>query len=801
MRRGGHKVFYLIFTGLFVLLGQLATAQVERQATNHWYFGNGYGMNFSSGVPVVDNSSAIFSYEASTSMSDKEGNLLFYSNAGGRVDSSVFGYIWNRNHEVMQGGELGALEGGGYSATQGAISIRKPGSDSLYYMFTIDELETLQQDYNPFPQGRGLSYFEIDMSADGGLGAVNQRNIKLLTPAFEHLSATSHANCEDYWILARTGHGFVANDPSIPDSFYVFRLSSEGVQNPVITPIPDGVECAVWQGGLIRFSPDGNRVLCGDYLFDFDKSTGELGDYVNLKSSIGITALFPIAFSPNSRFLYYFTIVNEGLNNASLLSFYCIQYDLENPSLFGGSTIIYSSLAPGPTLNGTAQIGPDGKIYLPYHYGNQNEATRVFVIESPNVKGVEANFHGPVMELSQPSNQPFLRFGNYTDNLLYYDTIENLVLDLPDQVFIDCENVTEVTINNLSDFPCQLWSDGSTGSTIEVIEEGTYWVEVADGCAVGRDTFEVLYENGIFEANLGADTTICEGADVLLFPDPVEDAIYLWSDGSDFPYLYTDTTGTYWVEIRIGNCYARDTLVVDQYFGNIFAADTSICDGEVLTLAPTASEGSDFSWSDGSTGSTLAVESSGIYWVNIEQEGCLGTDTIGVEVIPEPLVELGSDTIICAGDELVLNASGVYNNTFLWVNGNTDSLQPVNRPGYFRVTVSNDCGIISDEINVDTVWCYECEIKFPNVFTPEESTNQTFGAESNCDFESYSLQIFNRWGSVVFVGRTFADRWDGYSQGIPSPADTYFYQIEYTRVNPLGEIERGSDAGDVTLIR
>ena len=53
-----------------------AEGQPRRFIANHWYFGNHYGLDFSLGVPFVDNNSSIYTYEASSTMSDKEGNLL-----------------------------------------------------------------------------------------------------------------------------------------------------------------------------------------------------------------------------------------------------------------------------------------------------------------------------------------------------------------------------------------------------------------------------------------------------------------------------------------------------------------------------------------------------------------------------------------------------------------------------------------------------------------------------------------------------------------------------------------------------
>ena len=71
---------------------------------------------------------------------------------------------------------------------------------------------------------------------------------------------------------------------------------------------------------------------------------------------------------------------------------------------------------------GSPQLAPDGKLYIPTHYGVSHGPTRVFVINKPNVKGEDAFLEGPVITLSHDENQIFLRFGNFTDDIFYVDT-------------------------------------------------------------------------------------------------------------------------------------------------------------------------------------------------------------------------------------------------------------------------------------------------------------------------------------------------------------------------------------------
>ncbi|MEM8909236.1 MAG: hypothetical protein AAGD05_15425, partial [Bacteroidota bacterium] len=61
--------------------GQSAWAQKEG---NIWYFGDQAGVNFNQGNGVIDTDNNIVTFEGCASISDTAGNLLFYTNGGGR---------------------------------------------------------------------------------------------------------------------------------------------------------------------------------------------------------------------------------------------------------------------------------------------------------------------------------------------------------------------------------------------------------------------------------------------------------------------------------------------------------------------------------------------------------------------------------------------------------------------------------------------------------------------------------------------------------------------------------------------
>ncbi|MEX0363410.1 MAG: hypothetical protein AB3N10_20725, partial [Allomuricauda sp.] len=74
--------------------------------------------------------------------------------------------VYDRTHNIMQGGS-GLY--GDPSSTQSAIVVQKPQDPNILYIFTVDT-STFEEDPD-----RGLSYSVVDMTLNGGNGAVIQK--------------------------------------------------------------------------------------------------------------------------------------------------------------------------------------------------------------------------------------------------------------------------------------------------------------------------------------------------------------------------------------------------------------------------------------------------------------------------------------------------------------------------------------------------------------------------------------------------------------------------------------------------
>lgn len=306
---------------LTLALTQLfANAQNE---TKHWCFGSGHHLLFdTSSVQVLSNCS-ISTPEAASSISDTNGNLLFYTN--GKT-------VWNKLHQVMQNGS-GLV--GSWSATQ-CLIVKQPLSDSLYYIFYADG----------WGGSAGANYAIVNISLNAGLGSVISKNNLLFTPSSEKFSAIKSANDTDVWVMTRTVN---------PTSFRAYLLTSSGLN---LTPTISYDSTTESNGiGQMKFSHDGTllALAISDMhvyeLLDFNDSTGVLSN-PRLSTVFSTNSNYGIEFSPNDSILY------ATMNIPPVL----LKFDLTttgNPLL--SYTVIDTSAC---FALGSLQLALDGNIYV-----------------------------------------------------------------------------------------------------------------------------------------------------------------------------------------------------------------------------------------------------------------------------------------------------------------------------------------------------------------------------------------------------------------------------------------------------
>ncbi len=144
---------------------------------------------------------------------------------------------------------------------------------------------------------------------------------------------------------------------------------------------------------------------------------------------------------------------------------------------------------------------------------------------------------------------------------------------------------------------------------------------------------------------------------------------------------------------RTGNGMVVLTLI--QSVPVNLGPDTLACNGYVLNAGH---PGNTYLWSNNATSQTISVTNSGTYSVIVtDSSGCTGTDSVTINVVPAPIVNLGADTSICVTATLDAGNAG---STYLWsTNATTQSI--VVAAGTYAVTVTNGAGCTgSDSITL-----------------------------------------------------------------------------------------------------
>lgn len=192
---------------------------------------------------------------------------------------------------------------------------------------------------------------------------------------------------------------------------------------------------------------------------------------------------------------------------------------------------------------------------------------------------------------------------------------------------------------------------------------------------------------------------------------------------------------------------------------------------------------------DGETSTEINTEhmysDAGEYTVSLfvtTTTGC--TDTISDLFIvkPDPVVNIGNDTIIEACSSLTLNA-GNPGASYLWSSGETTQsvhLEDIAKDTLVRVQVNSGGCISSDSIFIKVI-NVQYELYFPNAFTPDgDGLNDFFGPVGNINaVGSYLLTIYNRWGQQIFETNDPYRMWDGKFKGKLSQNGIYIYKASY----------------------
>ncbi len=327
-------------------------------------------------------------------------------------------------------------------------------------------------------------------------------------------------------------------------------------------------------------------------------------------------------------------------------------------------------------------------------------------------------------------------------------------------------------------------------------------------------------------ADAGTNKSLCLGSSVVIGGAPT-------ASGGTTPYTYTWTPGTslnsttianptatptmnttYYVTVKdAANNTKKDSVKITIYPVSYMNAgpDTGVCLGagvQLGSLNNSSGGGVTFAWSPAASLNNASaprpVASPTVtttYMLVITSTTC-SNDTSYVKVIvhPLPVVDAGPSFTIYEGQNVTLQGSGAAQyfwsptNTLTYANTQFPDAEPITTTIYHLSGVSPfGC------VGYDTTVVYvipDDSLVIYNTFTPNGDGNNDLWYIGNIwKYPNNKVDVYNRYGKLVYTSSPYVNLWDGKSFGELLPSATYYYIID------TGDDKMGKLKGSVTIIR
>ncbi|MFA4863743.1 MAG: gliding motility-associated C-terminal domain-containing protein, partial [Bacteroidales bacterium] len=280
---------------------------------------------------------------------------------------------------------------------------------------------------------------------------------------------------------------------------------------------------------------------------------------------------------------------------------------------------------------------------------------------------------------------------------------------------------------------------------------------------------------------------------------------------------YTGTTESYFTNIQgsvIPAEFHTGEVTIYDPPSVILSASKTVCEGQAVSFMSIASGNQPpftFQWTypDG----TITTSDPFFFNVNqsqagdyilqaTDQVGCTDQKSINLVVSENPVAAFhGTDTLTVQAGYLLEAGAGLA--SYLWNTGDTAESIIIETEGMYKVQLESPAGctgVDSIYILLKTEEIPSYHIYFPNAFTPDgDGLNDTFKAFATGDYiTKFNMQIYDRWGGLIFNSDDISIGWDGKKNGNPCPGGVYAYKIIFSIDGVQGNQER---VGTVALIR
>ena len=327
-----------------------------------------------------------------------------------------------------------------------------------------------------------------------------------------------------------------------------------------------------------------------------------------------------------------------------------------------------------------------------------------------------------------------------------------------------------------------------------------------------------LTVNPVPVVSIVADGDFCENNEVVLSAGP--HPVYQWSTNEFSPSITVSNAGDYAVTVsNVNGCTSAASITLAPPLTSDVSHQSPSCHGEedgriVFENTTGGTPPYQYSIDGGNQFSDIkqfdGLSAGGYLTIVEDAEGCQ-VEIFVMLLLSTPItLDAGDDVEINFGESITLHAStNLTNPTVSWHPPDyldcagcleTAATPLVTIQYEVEVMDSNGCtatDVIQIEVN-DRSGIYT-----PNVFSPNgDGINDFFTIHSDASVTTIlSLQVFDRWGGVVFSGTNLKpneteEGWDGMAKGEPVQNGVYVYVAEIQKVD--GSVELVS--GEVVLV-
>lgn len=376
---------------------------------------------------------------------------------------------------------------------------------------------------------------------------------------------------------------------------------------------------------------------------------------------------------------------------------------------------------------------------------------------------------------------PTVSYGKcvYKDTVqLTYDKVPSL--SLPKDT-LECDTLIDIILDAGISGLSYSWNTTppTLTQTLNVNSAGNYVVTAMNLNCTIKDTVRVWQATH----PKVEDVFYCGEFNHLVDLSGIEEAEYLWDNGSSASVVTYINPGKRWIQLTQRHCINSDTFIIDNSGVDLeLGEDQHFCD-VISTTLDAGLDGVKYIWNNGDTSQKISINTPGKFTVLVEnKDGCTKSDSVIISVSNSPEFSIGNDTTICINSPTTITAPQGFVK-YDWSDGTNESSITTILEGLYKVTVKDNFGCVGSDslfITVDEN-ALPNEMYFPNAFTPNgDNLNELFPYQIDVAQPAYYIIIYSRWGEKVFDSRTAGtDNWDGTYQGKKVPNETFMFYVNY----------------------